>query len=129
MLGITSKALQEEGQIPAKVASEFRAFINKIAQELEVYKSPEKLAFLILARTNLKDFNYCLIRTQKLYGKDLSTQQIKIALLVAQGFTNKEIAERMGIKRGTVNSHIIQIYNKLNINNRVALARHIFFSD
>ncbi|HBW35985.1 MAG TPA: helix-turn-helix transcriptional regulator [Desulfosporosinus sp.] len=47
---------------------------------------------------------------------------------ITRGASNNEIAERLCISMATVKSHIINIYGKLQVNNRVAAieaAKHL----
>ncbi|QBI54493.1 Putative HTH-type transcriptional regulator [Streptomonospora litoralis] len=53
----------------------------------------------------------------------LTTQQHQIALLVAEGATNREVAAHMFISPRTVEHHLRGIFRKLNIRSRVDLAR------
>jgi DNA-binding NarL/FixJ family response regulator len=55
----------------------------------------------------------------------LSRRELEVALLVADGLTNAEIAERLTVSVRTVTSHLDHIYTRLGINSRVALARHV----
>jgi len=48
----------------------------------------------------------------------LTERQIKILKLVSQGFSSKEIAEKLAISYYTVTTHIKNIYNKLQVNSR-----------
>jgi DNA-binding NarL/FixJ family response regulator len=48
----------------------------------------------------------------------LTERQIKILKLVSQGFSSKEIAEKLDISYYTVTTHIKNIYNKLQVNSR-----------
>ena len=49
----------------------------------------------------------------------LSTREIQILRLVADGMTNREIAERVSLSRFTVDTHIKRIYRKLAVSSRV----------
>ena len=51
----------------------------------------------------------------------LSPRQAEIATLIAEGLTNAEIAERLGINVSTVDNHRRLIYTKLNVRNAVEL--------
>lgn len=48
----------------------------------------------------------------------LTLRQIKILKLVSQGFSSREIAEKLDISYYTVTTHIKNIYGKLQVNSR-----------
>ena len=52
----------------------------------------------------------------------LTAREREIAILVAGGLSNKEIARKIGISEGTVKIHLYNVYQKLGISNRTALA-------
>jgi len=52
----------------------------------------------------------------------LTDREREIMRLVAQGLPNKAIARRLNISHGTIKVHLHHIYQKLEINNRTALA-------
>jgi DNA-binding CsgD family transcriptional regulator len=51
----------------------------------------------------------------------LSPQQCEVALLLARGFTNPEIAGRLGLTLNTASYHVKQVYTKLEVNDRDAV--------
>jgi DNA-binding CsgD family transcriptional regulator len=53
----------------------------------------------------------------------ISESELAVARLVVQGFTNREVAERLFVSRHTVSGHLRSIFMKLNVNSRVELAR------
>ena len=65
-------------------------------------------------------------RTPRQSAKDasggLSEREREIALLIAQGKTNREIAEAFSISQRTVETHLGRIYSKLGFNTRPQLA-------
>jgi len=55
----------------------------------------------------------------------LSTQELQIARLAAQGLSNREIGQRLFLSPRTVGSHLYRIFPKLNITSRAQLASRI----
>lgn len=55
-------------------------------------------------------------------GSDYSTRELEIIKAVADGLSNKEIAERLFISEGTVKNYISNILNKEGLTHRTALA-------
>ena len=55
-------------------------------------------------------------------GHPLSRREIEVAVLIAQGLTSKEVGRKLFIERGTVDTHVQHIYNKLQIESRPQLA-------
>jgi DNA-binding CsgD family transcriptional regulator/tetratricopeptide (TPR) repeat protein len=55
-------------------------------------------------------------------GVALTRREREIVYLVAQGLTDKEIAGRLFISPRTVDGHLRNIFNKVGVNNRAALA-------
>lgn len=51
----------------------------------------------------------------------LSTREIEIIELVAEGLTNQEIADRLTISKRTVDNHVSNVFTKTGSKNRVAL--------
>jgi DNA-binding NarL/FixJ family response regulator len=54
----------------------------------------------------------------------LTPREVEISSLVAQGLGNSEIASRLFIAEVTVRTHLRSIFCKLDLKNRVELARH-----
>ena len=55
---------------------------------------------------------------------NLSGREREIVQLVAQGYKNKEIAEKLGVKPKTVEKHRANIMNKLALRNLAQLIRY-----
>lgn len=53
----------------------------------------------------------------------LTGQQLRVAQLVAEGATNREIAARMFLSTRTVDHHLRNIFSRLGVRSRVELAR------
>ncbi|MFT4176599.1 MAG: response regulator transcription factor [Luteolibacter sp.] len=54
---------------------------------------------------------------------ELSSREIEVLDLVADGLANKEVAAHLNIATGTVRVHLRNIYDKLHVHSRVAATR------
>jgi len=54
--------------------------------------------------------------------EDLSPREREILELLAEGFSNKEIAVRIGVSDGTVRWHLRHVYDKLHVRSRTEAA-------
>jgi predicted ATPase/DNA-binding CsgD family transcriptional regulator len=52
----------------------------------------------------------------------LTSREREVAVLAAEGMSNREIAERLVISKRTVDAHVAHVYTKLGISSRVQLA-------
>jgi non-specific serine/threonine protein kinase len=52
----------------------------------------------------------------------LTRRQLEVAALVAEGWTNKRIAERLMISQRTAESHVEQILVRLDLTSRAQIA-------
>ena len=52
----------------------------------------------------------------------LTSRELEVAVLVAEGLSNKEIARRLDHSEDTVKIHLHNIYEKLGVRNRTSLA-------
>lgn len=53
----------------------------------------------------------------------LSTAQREVANYLLQGLTEEQVARLLGVKRSTVHTHVLRIYEKLDIGSRTELVR------
>jgi DNA-binding NarL/FixJ family response regulator len=60
--------------------------------------------------------------TEKDAAEALTTRELEVVRLVAEGLRNKEIADRLSIGEGTVKIHLHRVYEKLGVDGRVPLA-------
>jgi DNA-binding NarL/FixJ family response regulator len=54
----------------------------------------------------------------------LTPREIEVVRMVAAGFRNKEIGDKLSISEGTVKIHLHHIYEKLHLTGRLELARY-----
>jgi DNA-binding NarL/FixJ family response regulator len=55
----------------------------------------------------------------------LTPQELRVALQVAEGLTNQEVASRLFLSPKTIEVHLSHIYSKLGVHSRTSLARLI----
>lgn len=56
------------------------------------------------------------------FHTDLTDREIQVLRLVAEGATNTEISDTLSISHHTVKSHVVNIFNKLGVNDRTQAA-------
>jgi len=61
----------------------------------------------------------------RIYDEDLTEAEERIALAVARGLSNKDIASEFGLSVRTVENHISHILSKKAFSNRVEIARYV----
>src|SRR3954454_11588295 len=54
---------------------------------------------------------------------ELTPRELRVALLVAEGWSNPEVADELALSRKTVEAHLSAIYRKLGLRSRIELAR------
>jgi two-component system response regulator NreC len=59
----------------------------------------------------------------------MTKREKQVVELIADGFTNKEIAQKLHLSPYTVKSHVHNILEKLALNTRVQIAKHAHLSD
>ena len=71
------------------------------------------------------DSNIVLLNTQqwdflrKRYR--LTNRELDIAQLLCRGLSNEQVASRLNIKKGTVKTHVRNIYRKTWVNNKITM--------
>lgn len=64
-------------------------------------------------------------RAEPAPAQNLTAQEFRVARLVAQGWTNKQVAAELIVSVKTVEFHLSRIYLKLGLRTRTELARHM----
>ena len=57
--------------------------------------------------------------------RDLTPQELQVALIVAEGATNKKTAAALFLSPKTVEFHLIHVYRKLGVRSRAELVRRV----
>jgi two-component system, NarL family, nitrate/nitrite response regulator NarL len=53
--------------------------------------------------------------------KLLTPRELQVVNLLAEGLTNREIGERLGLSRHTIKNYLLKIFDKVGVSNRVEL--------
>jgi predicted ATPase/DNA-binding CsgD family transcriptional regulator/DNA-binding XRE family transcriptional regulator len=97
-------------------------------EAVRLLRTAEALAHQIANRQLVTEVTAALAETGggqagRLPG-NLTARQAEVLRLLADGLSNKEIAERLYLSRGTVERHLTTIYHKLGLGGRVEAARY-----
>ncbi|MFH0975109.1 MAG: LuxR C-terminal-related transcriptional regulator [Spirochaetota bacterium] len=126
------KFIQGFGSV-AEVADELlKGPVNSCAENIVgVYKDKTKSAFLVkfsVIKDKYNDRTGVLIIAQQLKGikeftaeYNITDRELDVIKHAANGLSSREIAEKLNISERTIESHLVNIYNKLEIKKRVEL--------
>ncbi len=56
-------------------------------------------------------------------GVTLTKREVEVLTLVIEGFSSKEVADKLFVSKRTVDFHLANIYDKLQVSNRVQAFR------
>ncbi len=76
---------------------------------------PQELTHMLLG-------SKALDKTLNLMGEDLTPRELDVLKCIAQGMSNKQIAQHLSIGTTTVRSHVSSMMGKLHVENRTQLA-------
>ena len=107
-----------------ELADEAFSRARTIIEELAASVPNEALrdAFLHLALLQIPSPPLRPTARQTLSG--LTTREVEVLRLVAQGLTDAQVAEHLVISPRTVNWHLTSIYSKLGVSSRAAATRY-----
>jgi DNA-binding NarL/FixJ family response regulator len=96
-------------------------------EAIELYEAADAVTDAALARRRLRAAGLPLgargRRARARSGwESLSESELRVVRLVAEGLTNREIADRLFLSRDTVHSHVSNALRKLALRSRVELA-------
>lgn len=60
--------------------------------------------------------------TEQMRNRGLSKRQAEVAFMVCQGYTNRQIGEKLFITEKSVKFHLTDVFRKLRVRNRLQLA-------
>jgi DNA-binding CsgD family transcriptional regulator len=95
---------------------------RELAAAVEVFERLDAAAWAERGRRELRASGAKLRRSAEA-GDDLTPQELQIALQVAEGKANKEVAATLFLSPKTVEFHLSRIYRKLGVASRAELVR------
>jgi len=96
---------------------------NELIHALRVVAKGEVFLYPSMAGKLVKGYLDSLDRSKNTLS-NLSKREEEILRLLADGYTNKEIAEKLFVTPSTVHSHRSNLMNKLNLNSRRDLIQY-----
>ncbi|HEX5994350.1 MAG TPA: AAA family ATPase [Jiangellales bacterium] len=90
---------------------------------LEVFERLDAVPWSDRARAELRATGETVGRRDNI-GVRLTAQELRIAMAIAEGITNREAAERLFVSVKTVEFHLSAVFRKLGVSSRTQLARH-----
>ncbi|MFK4926093.1 response regulator transcription factor [Lactococcus garvieae] len=115
---ILTSFLDDEKVFPA-LAAGAKGYILKTSQAAEIASAIRKVASGqdVLSGAVKEKINQQKYRKPELYD-NLSKREMEVLKILAQGLSNQEIADQLFISLKTVKTHVSNIFNKLEVNDR-----------
>lgn len=115
---ILTSFLDDEKVFPA-LAAGAKGYILKTSQAAEIASAIRKVASGqdVLSGAVKEKINQQKHRKSELYD-NLSKREMEVLKILAQGLSNQEIADQLFISLKTVKTHVSNIFNKLEVNDR-----------
>ena len=86
-------------------------------QQGQIWVNSEQMRYMVDALANAPVMHVVNAKGEGV----LTSRENQVVSLVAEGVSNREIAERLSIKENTVKKSLLHIYDKLGVSNRVEL--------
>lgn len=106
------------GYVPKRAAPDDLVSAIRVVSQGNVFLYPT------LAKLLVKDFLHRADAGTPAPGEELTPREREVLVCIADGLTNREIAETLVISAKTVDRHRENIMRKLNLHNRVELVKY-----
>lgn len=90
----------------------------------QILSAPDELKTFELVKPAGSSPNIDQPSTRPIDTNDLTQRELEVLRLVAQGWTDAQIAEQLVISPRTVNAHLTSIYRKIQVSSRSAATRY-----
>ena len=126
-------ACQESGNTHVAVEAmiglgRVRCQLGQADEAAKQFRTAEAMAHQIANRQLMAEVTTAIAETgdgrAEVLPGNLTPRQAEVLRLLADGLSNKEIAERLYLSRGTVERHLATIYHKLGLGGRVDATRY-----
>ena len=87
----------------------------------QIWANSHQLNFIVDALAHATPFHVTSAKGRYLLAK----REHEVANLVAEGLTNRDIAQKLGLSEHTISNYLFRIYEKLGISSRVELVLYI----
>ena len=111
-------------KLEREVSAALKRLIQRHLRDDKLLRDLDSAAILKLSEVEVDGYQYVLTRTLPIQDETLTERQRQIARWVAEGLSNKAIAEKLQISPATVAAHLRTIFAKLRVTSRTALAKH-----
>lgn len=89
-----------------------------------VLMAPDVMAKMVKKLTSVQNTDEALARRNARVRELLTGREYEVLELIASGFDNKEIAEKLCLTEGTVRNHASNVYAKLNLRDRAQAMKY-----
>jgi two-component system, NarL family, response regulator YdfI len=121
VLGLLKEHISAFGWLPLDASrEELIAAVHALYEGLGVFH-PELMGELFAQNTDVSPSE--LDRIDRKMHEELTSRELQVLQLLAEGLANKQIAVTLGISENTIKFHVSSIYGKLGVNNRMEAVR------
>ncbi len=96
---------------------------EQLRSALETFEQLDARPWAARARAELRATGETARRSRLAADTELTPQEVRIAQLVAEGCSNREVAEQLFLSPRTVGYHLSRVFQKLDVSSRTMLAR------